>query len=248
MFIARVTAPHKALLFHTGKPQRVLEPGVHWILPILQTVKRISCALHTHEVDVDVITRGGTPTSIKVGYTARVTDVRKALINVSDPFATLRASVISVVSGAANEFTIDQLAEKKGEIAGAAESELRGLSERFGWGLGDFQIAVGDPSMSEELKKLLMREEAVRRENAANLGRARNQSEVARELLQVATALQNSPFARELLRMQMLTDMGEGGKVIVIDSKLVEAPTKVLVSEAIESVAAPSNGHSAAAT
>ncbi len=234
MFLSRITAPSRGLLFHAGRPVRVLEPGVHFVIPIIQTVRRISCALRTHEADIDVITRGGTPTTIKVGYTARVIDVRKALVNVSAPFATMRASVIAVVSGAANEYTIDQLAQKKSEIAASAEAELRELSERNGWGLGDFQIAVGDPSMSDELKKLLMREEAVKRENAANLERARNQSDVARELLEVSSALAASPFAQELLRLQMLTDMGEGGKVIVIDSKLGEGPRKALLREAVD--------------
>ncbi len=241
MFFAKVTAPQRGLLFVAGKPQRVLEPGVHWIIPIVSTVRRVSCALHTFEVDVDVITRGGTPTTIKVGYTGRITDVEKAILNVDNPFATLRASVIAVVSGAANNYTIDQLAQKKSEIAATAEAELRGLSDTNGWGLGDFQIAVGDPSMSDELKKLLMREEAVKRENAANLERAKNQSEVATELKRVALSLEASPFARELLRMQMLTDMGEGGKVIVIDSRLngsVDQPVRhALLTETLKSVA-----------
>ena len=183
---------------------QVLTPGYHLIVPFITVVRRISTALHTQEVDVDVITRGGTPTSIKVGYTARVVDVKAALINVENAFATLRASVISVVSGAANSYTIDQLAQNKNEISEAAQEELLGLSQKHGWGLGDFQVAVGDPSLSDELKKLLMREEAVRRESAANLEKARHQVSVAQQLLEVAKTLESSPFARELLRMQVL--------------------------------------------
>lgn len=213
-----INAPNKGLVFMGGKPLHVLQPGVHIVWPF-QQVRLINCALRTLEVDVDVITRGGTPTTIKVGYTARVTDVVQALVNMSDPFATLRATVISVVSGAANSYTIDELAQSKNEIAEKVESELTGASQKHGWGLGDFQIAIGDPSMSEELKRLLMREEAVKRESAANLEKARNQLEVARQLAKVAEVLESSPFARELLRLQMIADMGEGGKVIVMDSQ-----------------------------
>lgn len=93
----------------------------------------------------------GTPTSIKVGYTARVTDVEHALLNVDDAFGTLRVSVISVVSGTVNAYTIDQVAELKSEIAATAEAEPQELSDKNGWGLGNVQIAVGDPSMSGEL-------------------------------------------------------------------------------------------------
>ncbi len=218
MFFTVINAPNAGLEFVGGKPRRVLGPGFHIVLPIVTRVRKISTALRTEEVDCDVITRGGTPTSIKVGFTARVVDVKSALINVGNPFATLRMSVISVVSGAANSYTIDQLAQRKNEISTAAENELRGLSETNGWGLGDFQIAVGDPSMSEELKKLLMREEAVRRENAANLQKAQNQVAIARQLVEVAQALETSPFAKELLRLQVIADMGAGGKVVVIDS------------------------------
>lgn len=213
-----IQAPNRGLVFMGGRPQRVLDPGIHVVLPF-QRVRTIDCSLRTLEVDVDLITRGGTPTTVKVGYTARVTDVEKALVNMADPFATLRATVISVVSGTANSYTIDELAQNKNEIAEKAETELAAASAKHGWGLGDFQIAIGDPSMSEELKRLLMREEAVKRESAANLEKARNQLEVARQLARVSEVLESAPFARELLRMQMLSDMGEGGKIIVVDSQ-----------------------------
>ena len=219
MFFTIVQAPMKGLVYSGGRPGRVLDAGFHIVLP-WEGVRKVSCALHTAEVEVDVITRGGTPTTIKVGYTARVTNVRDALVNVENPFATLRVSVMSVVSGAANSYTIDQLAQNKNEISEAAEQELKELSEKNGWGLGNFQIAVGDPSMSEELKKLLMREEAVKRENAANLEKAKNQLEVAKQLLEVAKVLEGSALAGELLRLQMLSDMASGGQVVVVDTQM----------------------------
>lgn len=226
--ITIIRAPNVGQVFRLGKPQRVIGPGVHWVSPLLESTVRVSTALRTEEVDIDVITKGGTPTSIKVGYTARVIDVTSALVNVEDAFTTLRVSVISVVSGAANSYTIDELAQYKTKIAGQAEKELNDLSERNGWGLGAFQIAIGDPSLTEELKRLLMREEAVRRENAANLDRARNQLEVARQLSAVSSELERAPFARELLRLQMISDMGAGGKVIVVDAS--HESTKSLVT------------------
>ncbi len=233
MFFTRINAPYAGLTIVGGRPGSVLQPGFHIVLPFITSVRRISTQLRTEEVPIDVITRGGTPTQIKVGYTARVVDVKAAIINVGDPFATLRASVISVVSGTANSYTIDQLAQNKNEISEAAEQELAALSKKHGWGLGDFQVAVGDPSMSEELKKLLMREEAVKRENAANLEKARNQLEIARQLVAVAKELDDHPFARELLRLQVISDMGEGGKIVVIDSH----DTRVTDADALKQVA-----------
>lgn len=234
MFWTKINAPYAALTIVGGKPGRVLRPGFHIVLPFITSVRRISTQLRTEEVDIDVITRGGTPTSIKVGYTARVVDVEAAIINVGDPFATLRASVISVVSGAANSYTIDQLAQNKNEISEAAEAELAGLSKKHGWGLGDFQVAVGDPSMSEELKKLLMREEAVKRETSANLEKARNQVEIARQLVAVARELEEQPFARELLRLQVLADMGSGGKVIVVDSQVAATRNPEVIRQVVQ--------------
>lgn len=214
-----IRAPYKGLKFTLGKPVGVLEPGVHWVSPILSNVQLISTALVTAEVDIAVITKGGTPTSIKIGYTGRIVNVMNALINVDNPFETLRMSVIAVVSGAANSYSIDELAQYKTQIATSAQGELAELSAANGWGLGDFQIAIGDPSMTDELKRLLMREEAVKRENAANLERARNQLEVAKQLANVAATLDDAPFARELLRLQMISDMGSGGKIVVVDSQ-----------------------------
>lgn len=228
-----IRAPNRGLVFRLGKPHRVLSPGVHYVPPIFERVIQVSTALSTSEVDIDVITRGGTPTSIKVGYTARVTNVEAAIVNVRDAFATLRANVIAVASGAANSYTIDELAQQKNQIAAAAEEELQLLSERNGWGLGDIQIAIGDPSMTDELKRLLMREEAVRRENAANLERARNQLKIAETLSALEAEMANAPFAREMLRLQMIADMGTGGKVIVVDTQS-PATSAALARDAVD--------------
>ncbi|HPY19673.1 MAG TPA: SPFH domain-containing protein [Polyangiaceae bacterium] len=238
-----IRAPNKGLVFTLGKPSRVLDPGIHWVSPMLCQVVLVSTALHTFEVDIDVITKGGTPTTIKVGYTARIVDPYAAFVNVADPFMTLRASVISVASGAANSYTIDQLAQYKSQIAHMAQQELAGLSQANGWGLGDFQIAIGDPSMSNELKGLLMREEAVRRENAANLERARNQLAIAQQLAAVAAQLEHSPFARELLRLQMIADMGAGGKVIVVDSQSPSAKAVAMQASGQQPLAPQATHH-----
>jgi hypothetical protein len=218
LFFTIINAPFRGLIFSVGKPGRTLNPGFHFVMP-WERVRQVSTALHTEEVDVDVITQGGTPTQVKVGFSGRVVDIEGALVNTQNPFATLRVSVISVVSGAANSYSIDQLAQYKNDISKSAEEELMALSKKNGWGLGDFQIAVGDPSLSEDLKKLMMREEAVKRENQANLDKAKNQLEVAKQLAAVGAILKNEPIAHELLRLQMLSDMGAGGKVVVIDAK-----------------------------
>ncbi len=56
-----IRAPNKGLVFTLGKPGRVLDPGVHWVSPMISSVQQISTAKFTAEVDVDVITKGGRP-------------------------------------------------------------------------------------------------------------------------------------------------------------------------------------------
>ena len=90
------------------------------------------------------------------------------------------------------------------------------------------QIAIGDTSMTDELKRLLMREEAVKRENSANLERAKNQLRIAETLQSLEQQMAHAPFAREMLRLQMIADMGAGGKIIVIDSSSPTAGAALL--------------------
>lgn len=146
-----ISAPYVGLEFIAGKPRRLLDPGLHVVRPLITEVRKIPTALVTQHTNIDIITRGGTPATVQVGFTARVLDAHKALVNVANPFETLRASVIAVVSGAANAFTIDELAKEKVTIAQQAETELTELSDKNGWGLAQFQIAVGDPNLSDRV-------------------------------------------------------------------------------------------------
>jgi len=59
----------------------------------------------------------------------------------------------------------------------------------------------------------------------------------------VAAQLEHSPFARELLRLQMIADMGAGGKVIVVDSQSPSAKAVAMQASGQQPLAPQATHH-----
>lgn len=88
------------------------------------------------------------------------------------------------------------------------------MSEKKSWGVGEFQITVGDPELSDDLKRAMMREEEVIRENKGDLAKAKNQLEVARILLEAAELYRGNPVALQLRKWQVLSELSSDSTII----------------------------------
>ena len=73
------------LLFRFGRAQRELEPGFHFLIPFVQTAKRIPTRSRTMDLPAQrVTTYEGLVYLVDANLVYRVTDVRRALIEVDD--------------------------------------------------------------------------------------------------------------------------------------------------------------------
>lgn len=210
------TAPNKRVIFTWGKLSAIKEPGLTWILIGVQSTTQVDCALLSQEQEVDVIARGGTPVRVKVGITLRVVDVKLYVLNVAGSLWTIVGNILkSEASGQLNDYSVDEMSRHKATIIENIEQALQRMSDAKGWGLGEFQITVGDPELSDDLKRAMMREEEVQRENKGDIAKAQNQIEVARILTEAARLYEGNPVALLLRKWQVLSELSSDSTIVV---------------------------------
>ncbi len=122
------------LLFRFGRARRELEPGFHFLIPFVNTAKRIPTRSRTMDLPAQrVTTYEGLVYLVDANLVYRVVDVRRALIEVDDYERGMRQVLGLAVQEVIRAAERDALGAR-----GSLDEELRGaLAQRLErWGIG----------------------------------------------------------------------------------------------------------------
>ncbi len=80
-----VPSGKRGVLYRFGKVQRLLDPGFHWLLPAIQTVRMVESRSRTIDIPAQRVTTGeGLVYVLDANLVYRIVDPREALVEVDD--------------------------------------------------------------------------------------------------------------------------------------------------------------------
>lgn len=125
-----------AVIERFGKFARTAGPGLHFKIPIAETIRaRISLRILQLDVRAETKTQDNVFVSIVVAVQYAVINdkVFEATYKLSDPTSQINSYVFDVVRAKVPKITIDELFERKDEIAMAVKEELNETMINFGF-------------------------------------------------------------------------------------------------------------------
>lgn len=137
-----------AVVQRFGKFLRLAEPGLNIKIPFVDFVAG-RASLRVKQLDVLVETKTHDNVFIKatisVQYQVLPSKVYEAYYKLSDPDAQIRSFVFDVVRARAPKLNLDDVFEKKDEIADAVKNELSQVMDDFGYGIVKALMTDIDP-------------------------------------------------------------------------------------------------------
>jgi regulator of protease activity HflC (stomatin/prohibitin superfamily) len=127
-----------AIVQSFGKFARVAMPGLNTKIPLVETVAgRINLRVQQLDVRVETKTEDNVFVHVVVAvqYHVLPAKVYEAHYKLSDPDSQITAYVFDVVRARVPRVKLDELFEKKDEIADAVKSELSHVMEEFGYSI-----------------------------------------------------------------------------------------------------------------
>jgi regulator of protease activity HflC (stomatin/prohibitin superfamily) len=127
-----------AVVQRWGKFLTITEPGIHWRIPIVDTIAgRVS--LRVRELNVNVRTKTQdnvfVDLLIAVQYYVVKEDVWKAFYMLTSPGTQMESYVFDVVRAKVPTMLLDDVFEKKDEIALDVQSNLRDIMPEYGYSI-----------------------------------------------------------------------------------------------------------------
>jgi len=197
----------KGVVFQLGKFSRISGPGLFFIIPVVEEVRKIDMRVLTMDIpSQQVITKDNVPVKINGVIFFKVDDPANAIIKVQDYRYAISQYSQTSLRDVIGQMTLDQLLTEREEIGKKIEANVEKDTEA--WGLEVTGIRIQDIDMPEELKKMMSRQASAEREKRATITKAEGDRDASANLALAAKIMAESPGAMQLRTLQTIDGLG----------------------------------------
>ncbi len=204
--IKQINQYERGVVFTLGRFTGTRMPGWRPIVPIIQRLVKVD--IRTKTVDVpnqEVITRDNIPVYINAVVYYKINDAPKSIIEVENFRYAVSQLAQTTMRNAVGERTLDELLQKRNEIADTIKLELDKKTDP--WGIDVEMLELKDVIIPDDLKRTISKEAEAEREKRAVIIKAQGDREAADNLAAAAETLNTTPGAMHLRTLQAVNDL-----------------------------------------
>ena len=196
----------RGVVFRLGRLIAVKGPGIIFLIPIVDSIVKIS--LRTVVMDVppqDIITRDNVSSKVNAVVYFRVVLPDKAVVEVENfLFATSQLSQTTLRS-ILGQSSLDELLSERDKI----NSELQKIIDTHTepWGIKISNVEVKQIDLPVEMQRAMARQAEAERERRAKVIHAEGEFQASQKLAQAAEVIEKHPTALQLRFLQTLTEV-----------------------------------------
>ncbi len=221
----------RGVKFTLGKYSGIMQPGLRFVIPIIQSWKRVDIRVTVVDVpDQDAITKDNVSLKVNAVLYYKVTDAKRAIIEVEEfNFAVSQLSQ-TTMRDVVGEVSLDELLSKRDSVS----KRIRGIVDKATdpWGIKVESVELKHVELPEQLKRTIGKEAEAEREKRAVIIKAGGEVIAADNMAKAAKTLATAPGALHLRTLQTLNDLSsDKSNTVVIGIPLeilraIEKPSK----------------------
>ena len=220
--IKQIDEYQRGILFSFGKFSRILKPGWHIVLPIINRVVKVD--IRTKTVDVpeqEAITRDNVSIRINAVLYYKIFDASKAVISVENYNYAVSQLAQTTMRNVVGSVTLDELLSERDKLSTQICQIVDEATDP--WGIKVENVELKDIALPEELKRVISKVAEAEREKQAVITKSKGEVEASENLAKAATIMGSTPGALHLRTLATLNDLSSDQSNTVIFALPVEA-------------------------
>ena len=195
------------VVFQLGKYSRTLQPGLNFIVPVIEYSRTIDMRISTNDIPKQqVITKDNVPVAINGVVYFKVVDAQTAVIKVQNYLYAVSQYAQAALRDVVGGMSFDELLAEREKIGDEIEKVIEKEAEN--WGLEVTAIKLQDVEVPEDLKRIMSRQASAEREKRATITKAEGDKMAAFNLAEAARTMAASPGAMQLRTLQTIDGLG----------------------------------------
>jgi regulator of protease activity HflC (stomatin/prohibitin superfamily) len=196
----------RGVMFTLGKFTGIRNPGLTFLIPIVQIMQRVDMRLATAEVPrQEVMTKDNIPMLVNAVVYFKVIDPEAVIIKIEDYIFAIRQYTQAALRDVIGNNEMDTVLMERLQIAEAIREIVD--AETSDWGVDIESIKIQELELPAEMKRAMARQAEAERERRATIIASQGEVEASKNLRAAAEELSSAPGALHLRTLQTIRDI-----------------------------------------
>lgn len=221
---------NRGVRLRLGTFKDVLQPGLKWVIPAVDSVERIDIRQRTIEMEPqEVLSKDNVNLKIDGVVFYTVEEPEKAILHVEDIRAQLIAKATSELKEIIGSKTMQESLTQRELIGDTLQDQLNRAIKDIGtkgekrkdWGVDIKAVQINNVILPSELTRAMAKQAEADREKIARVIKAEGELEASKKLRQAAQMFKDNPSAMRLRELQTYQEIGaeQNSLIIVVPEK-----------------------------
>lgn len=204
--IRQINEYERGIFYSFGKFRKLLSPGWHIVLPIINSYDKVD--IRTKTVDVpeqEAITKDNVSIKINAVLYYKIFDASKAVLAVEHFNYAVSQLAQTTMRNIVGSVSLDELLTEREKLS-LKICEIVD-TETDPWGIKVENVELKDVALPEEMKRVIAKIAEAEREKQAVITKAEGEVEASQNLAKAAEIMGNTPGALHLRTLATLNDL-----------------------------------------
>jgi regulator of protease activity HflC (stomatin/prohibitin superfamily) len=205
----------RGVIFRLGRVRTVREPGLTFIIPFVDVLKKVSLRIITMPVQSQgIITKDNVSIDVAGVAYFRIVDAVKAVIAIDNVAAAIDQIAQTTLRNVVGQHSLDQALSETDSI----NANIRDILDRTTteWGVLVTLVELKDIQLPDSMKRAMARQAEAEREKRAKIIAAEGEASAAAALGQASDTMMAHPLALQLRNLQSLVEIGVDKNTTVV--------------------------------
>lgn len=196
----------RAIKFRFGKYIKTLQPGLRWIIPIIETIQVVDIRVITFNIDSqEVMTEDNVPCSIDGVVFFKIDNPEKAVLEVEQYKFAITQLAQAALRDVCGKVELDTILSKREEMGKNIKDIVE--QETKEWGIEISDVKIKDIQLPENMRRMMANQAEAERSRRARIILALAEEQAAGKLLEAGKLIDQSPSAIKLRLYQTLSNI-----------------------------------------
>ncbi|QNN51863.1 slipin family protein [Nocardioides mesophilus] len=221
--VAVVRQYERGVVFRLGKLRGVREPGLRFMIPLADKLRKVSLRTVTMPIpSQQIITQDNVSIGVAaVAYFRRV-DPIKSIIEIENVETAIHEIAQTTVRNVVGRSSLDQVLSETETLNEAIKEILDRTTEQ--WGVLVQMVELKDIELPQSMQRAMARQAEAEREKRAKIIAAEGEALSAGKLAEAADVISGHPVALQLRNLQVLSEIAiEKNSTIVFPAQFLDS-------------------------
>ncbi len=217
----------KGVVFRFGKIVGIKEPGLNWIIPLIDKVRTVDFRTITLPVPTQkIITRDNVSVDVSAVAYYKIVDPIKSIVAIENVMSAINQIAQTSIRNIVGKFQLDEILSEREQINKSIASVLDAHTES--WGVVVTVVEIKDIELPEGMQRAMAKQAEAEREKRAKIIAAEGEFLSSQKLAETADVMAAHPIALQLRNLQTMAEISvEKNSTIIFPAQFMSTISEV---------------------